>query len=444
MIKKIKNKLFNDKNLLELLQGSSISFVFKITGMGFGYLFTLVIARYYGAETMGLYSLSLTILSIFVTIGVFGFDNALVKFVADYNSKNKLYLVKEVYIKALNISLSLGLLLSLILFLNADFIAINIFNKMELISFFQIISFAILPFILLRINSTIFRGLKNIKLYSFFDGLGISLFSFLGLLLLSQFFTNIDNTIVVIIQTVSIYVLSIISYIYLQKNILVLSSKYTDILKYKDILKVSFPMLLTSSMALIMGWTDTLMLGMFRSEEIVGIYSVVIKLASITSISLMAINSISAPKFAEFYSNGDIEGLKKVAQQSTKMIFYTSLPIIFILTIFSNYILEIFGSEFIIGESALLILMIGQLINAMTGSVGYILIMTGKEKLFQNIIISTSILNIILNYILVQIYGLNGVAISTAISLALLNIIPYFYVKYYYGFYTLSFKIGEK
>lgn len=435
----IKINLTQDKHFSELLKGSSISFIFKIFGMGFGYLFTLIIARYYGANTMGLYALSLTILNIFVIIGVFGFDNALVKFVADYNSKNKIYLVKEIYQKVLKVSISIGVIISTLLYLNAEFIANNIFKKSELIIFLQVTSFSILPFILLRINATLLRGLKDIKMFSFFDGLGVSLLSFIGLLFISQLFTNISDVIVIIIQSISIFVLAIISFIYIRKkNIIQIISKNT--LQYKELLKVSFPMLLTSSMALVMGWTDILMLGMFKSQEEVGVYSVVVKLASLTSIALMAINSISAPKFSEFYSNGDMKGLEKISQQSTKMIFYSTIPVIFILVTFSRSVLEIFGSEFIVGITALWILMIGQLVNAMTGSVGYILIMTGKEKVFQNIIIATSILNIILNYILGQKYGINGVAMSTAISLALLNIIPFFYVKYYYGFYTFNLK----
>lgn len=440
MITKLKDKFSKDIHFEELLKGSSVAFVFKIAGMGFGYIFTLFIARWYGAETMGLYALSLTMLNIFVTIGVFGFDNALVKFVADYNSNNKLYLVKEVYTKVLCITIPLALLLSVILYLGADFFANNIFKKEHLTLFLQITAFGVLPFVLLRINATLFRGLKQIKLFSFFDSLGVMVFSLIGLVIVSKLFGQMDNSIVIIVQATSITLLMFLSFISVKRHTDISQTISKYMLKYKNILKVSFPMLLTSSMALVMGWTDILMLGMFRTEAEVGVYSVVVKLAGLTSITLMAINSIAAPKFSEFYSSGDMEGLKNMAQSSTKMIFFSSLPIIIVLMLFPKFILGIFGSEFVIGVTALWILMAGQLVNAMTGSVGYILIMTGKEKLFQNIIMSTSVLNIMLNYILVQRYGLNGVAISTAISLALLNLIPFYYVKYKYGFYTFNFK----
>ena len=91
----IKNKLSQDIHLEELLKGSAIAFTFKIIGIGLGYIFVFLIAKWYGADTMGLYALSFTLLNIFVTIGVFGLDNVLIKFIADYNRNNKTFLIKE-------------------------------------------------------------------------------------------------------------------------------------------------------------------------------------------------------------------------------------------------------------------------------------------------------------------------------------------------------------
>ena len=440
MIQRLKEKLSKDQHFAELLKGSSLSFVFKILGMGFGYLFTLLVARYYGAETMGLYALSLTMLNIFVTIGVFGFDNALVKFVADYSSNGKGYLTKEVYIKVLYIVIPLGLFLSDLMYAGSGVLSHVVFKKEHLELFLKITALGVLPFILLRINATLFRGLKKIKLFAFYDSLSVMLLSFVLLAIVTLILNSYTRSEVITIQVFSIFVLMISSFLSVKKNTNLFEIYSKNRLQYRNILKVSFPMLLTSSMALVMGWTDIAMLGMFRSEAEVGVYSVVVKLASLTSLSLVAINSIAAPKFSELYSKGDMDGLKKVAQNSTKMIFFSSLPIILILSVFPKYVLGMFGNEFISGYIALWILMIGQIVNAMSGSVGYILIMIGKEKVFQNIIILTSILNVIFNYLLVQKYGICGVAFSTTISLSLLNIVALIYIRYSLGFLTLNLR----
>jgi len=439
MIRKLKSKLIQDKHFSELFKGSSIAFIFKIIGISLGYIFTLLIAKWYGANTMGLYALTLTLLNIFTIISLFGFDNALVKFVADYNSNNKDYLLKEVYNKALTISIPLGILLSLVLFFNADFFARAIFKNKELTIFFQIVSFAIVPLIVLKINGAMFRGLKKIKEFSLFDTVLIFLF---GSVILSVFyFFNFTHTIVIVSQVIAILLTMMISLILILKKIP--KNNMIKELKYKDILRTSFPILFASSLLLIMSWTDIIMLGILKSETEVGIYSVLIKLAMVTSITLVAINTIAAPKFSELYSKNDIEGLKSIAQNSTKMIFYTTLPIILILSIYPNFILGLFGTEFLSGVSALWILMIGQFINAISGSVGYILNMTGKEKVFQYIILSAASLNIVLNFFLIKKFGINGAAIATSISVSFLYIISMLYVKKYFGFYTFNLFKGK-
>ena len=369
LISRFKSKFFNDIHLKEILKGSFIAFVFRIFGMGLGYIFILFIARWYGAEAVGSFSLSFTLLHIFVTIGVFGFDNALVKFIADYNSNDNPHLVKEIYTKSLFVTIPLAIILSVFLYHNANFFAVNVFKNETLEVFFQITSYAIVPFVLLRINGGVFRGLKDIKHYSWTGNPGIYLVSVVILLIAS--IKDFDSTITIISQCVAIGVMMLVSFIYIKKHTYIFRTISQNILRYKEILKVSLPMLLTSSMTLVMGWTDIIMLGVFMSEEEVGVYSVVVKIAVITSIFLMAINTIAAPKFSELYSKRDMEGLKNIAQSSTKMIFYSTLPIILVLTLFPKFILGIFGEDFIIGIGALWILMFGQLVNTITRTCTY-------------------------------------------------------------------------
>ncbi len=436
LISRFKSKFSNDIHLKEILKGSSIAFLFRIIGMGLGYIFTFIIARWYGADTMGLFALSVTILNIFVTVGIFGFDHSLVKFIADYNSNDKQYLVKEIYGKSLYITMPLTLILSISLYYNANFFAVTIFNSEALELFLQIIAFAITPFVLLRINAAVFRGLKNIKLYSLFQNVGIYLVSVVILLLVST--QDYNSSITIIAQCLAICVMMVFSFMYLKKHTYVFQIISTNMLKYKDVLKVSFPMLLTSSMALVMGWTDIIMLGVFTNQIEVGVYSVAVKLAAITSISLVAINTIAAPKFSELYSKGDMEGLKCIAQSSTKMMLLSSLPIILGLALFPDFILGIFGEDFKAGVNALWILLVGQFFHSICGSVGHILNMTGKQNIYYYITIIAVIINLTLNYLLAEEYGMIGVALATISALIFLNITSMLYINHKYKFLTIK------
>lgn len=129
MINKLKIIFTNNIHLSEILKGSTTVFIFKLIGMVLGYIFTLLLTRNYGAETMGMFSLSLTLLNIFVTISIFGLDTALIKFVAEYRSKNEYFLVKETYQKSFRFTTLISFFLALIFFLNAEFFAMKIFKN---------------------------------------------------------------------------------------------------------------------------------------------------------------------------------------------------------------------------------------------------------------------------------------------------------------------------
>ena len=444
MIKKIKNKINVDLHLKELLKGSFIAFVLRIIGIGLGYVFTFLITIGYGAKGMGVFALSFTLLQISSVIGRLGMDMALLRFVAEYSSQGKWKVVIDIYRKAIKLVLPFSIIVSIVVFFLSPDIAKFVFKKPYLEPYFKIVSLGIVPFVLLFIHTESLRGLKKIKEYMLLQQVGIFILAsmLLGLItfLIKNTLTTANsklaflNQIPISTYIFSVFILSLIAFITWKKQLSIQSVNHLTTnpidqsLSYSTILSVSIPMLFSSSLALILGWTDIIMLGIFRTEEEVGIYNVVLKVSMITSIALMAINTIAAPKFAEFWGKKDLEGLAKVAQQSTKLIFWTSFPVLLLFLISPKPILGIFGEEFKQGAVTLMILTVGQFVNATVGSVGYILQMTGKQKVFQNILIFAILVNIFLSYILIPKYGLIGAALSSASCMIFWNISSWLYI----------------
>ena len=427
-----------EHNLKELLKGSGIAFAFKILGMASGYVFILLITRNFGAEAMGVFALSFTLLNITTVIGKLGLDTALLRFVAEYSSQQRWDKVRNVYIKSLRIAVPFCIVLSALLFFTAPYLAKYVFKKEHLSVYFRIISLAVVPMVLKSINQESLRGLKKIKEFSFLMNMSIYLTTALLVGLYILFAEDKTITALLDILVASVFFVAFISFYLWKKNLIIKNSEQTvDTVRYRTLLNVSIPMLLSSSMFLIMQWTDTIMLGMFRTESEIGIYNVALRVASLTSIMLFAINSIAAPKFAEFYGKKDMQGLQQTVQHSTKLIFWTSFPILLVFFLFPSLILGIFGEAFETGVYALMFLTFGQFINAISGSVGYILQMTGKQKVFQNILLLATIINIILNAVLIPQFGINGAAFSSMVSMVTSNILCVIFVKKYFSILTI-------
>ena len=89
-----------------------------------------------------------------------------------------------------------------------------------------------------------------------------------------------------------------------------------------------------------------------------------------------------------------------------------SFPVLLICLLLPDFLLGIFGPEFICGKQILIILCVGQFINVSTGSVGQILAMTNREKLLRISVLSGTVLNLLLNITLVPNFGMEGAAFA--------------------------------
>ena len=105
-----------------------------------------------------------------------------------------------------------------------------------------------------------------------------------------------------------------------------------------------------------------------------------------------------------------------------------------------SYLMGLFGDTFKGGATALVVLTLGQLVNAATGSVGYILQMTGKHQLLTLIVATAAAVNLGLNYMLIPAMGMDGAALASLVAMAVLNLVPFFIIKASYGFFTLNLK----
>jgi len=205
----------------------------------------------------------------------------------------------------------------------------------------------------------------------------------------------------------------------------------------KTFLNMSVPLMFAQSITFIIGWTDQFMLGVLTTPEDVGVYAVAFKYSSLAVVFLTAINSIATPKFAEFHAKNDIQGLKKIVNHSTKIIFWVTIPIVLFFIIFAEWALSFSGDSFTLGVSALLILLAGRFYSSICGSVGSILQMTGNQHLFQNILLVAAIVNVVLNYLLIPLYGITGAAVASFICVVFWNTVMLFVVKRKFGFYSI-------
>ncbi len=406
-----------------LLKKGSLALVLRAGGMITQYLFVLVVARMLGAKALGTFTLSYTIVQLVAIISLMGLDNLLVRVIAVKKAEGDFSSVKTAYKQFLRLTAISSLIWTFFLLVFSNWIATSIFRKPALATSIQVIGFSLPPFVLMLIDSAAFRGYKNMTGFTIFRAL-IPLIG-AGLVLISVYANLELNPISCF--TISTFIVSGISYFAWHRFSKLQDIAYAPNLHWKEVLSTSYPMMLTGSIFFILGWTDNLILGIFRTEEIVGIYDTAFKIATASAIALIAVNSIQAPTFAELFGKGEFTRLKNYVFNSTRITFYITLPITVAILLFPSQILSIFGPEFRTASFALCIMAIGNFVNSITGSVGILLQMTGHQNYYNKIVTSTAIGSIILNFILIPRYGITGAAIASAIAKIFQNTLSVIY-----------------
>ncbi|MEX0729495.1 MAG: flippase [Aquisalimonadaceae bacterium] len=197
---------------------------------------------------------------------------------------------------------------------------------------------------------------------------------------------------------------------------------------------------LLAGMQIFNKYTDILMLGIFGEAEEVGIYRIAMQAAILVAFGFQATSMVVAPYFTRLYEQGDVKRLQYLVTITTRIMLLVAVPIVVIFIIFGESILGlIFGSEYVAGYMALSILAIGKLLSSAFGPVAFLLNMTGNERSTAKAAAAGAGGNVLLNFILIPLYGMNGAAIATAVTLVSWHVILWWIARRELGIQTLPF-----
>ncbi|MDQ3981585.1 MAG: oligosaccharide flippase family protein, partial [Actinomycetota bacterium] len=164
-----------------------------------------------------------------------------------------------------------------------------------------------------------------------------------------------------------------------------------------------------------------LVLGAYRGDVAVTLFSAALSLQGIGSVFLGGIVNIWAPVVSDLHSRGAIDRLESLYQTINRWIATFSFPVIAALIVAPDVFLELFFPKAAGAAPAVAILAAGNLFYTGTGPTGYVLSMTGRPGV--NLVNSAAgvALYLGLGAWLVPRHGVVGMAIVDAVVTALVN-----------------------
>ncbi len=428
-------KLQADANIAIVARGAIGSFVVKILGAAIAFGLHILLARLLGVSQYGIYVYAITWLNILAVLCLLGFHTSLVRFIAAYKAQEKWGLLRGIVHRSTQFVVIFSLLIGGIGGIVVWFLRSRIGQDQAATFGVALILLPVL--VLVRLRGAGLRALKRVvqselPIVIIRPLLLAAILSGLYLYLRQP----LQATQAMAINLIAVFAALVIGTVWLIKELPEQMRDVQPIYAEKRWLKVSLPLLLIAGMSMVLNQTDIIMLGAIRGSDEAGIYSAASRVSNLVVFGLIAINAILAPMVSELYHTGRMEELQRIVTLAARAIFVFALMVSIILVVFGKFALSLFGAEFVVTYVPLLILLCGQIVNVLAGSVGLIMTMTGHQNQVGAIVAVSAVVNIILNALLIPLLGLRGAAISTAFTMVLWNITMLVYVQRRLGINT--------
>jgi len=423
-------------------QESTIGLIVKNAGIdtigtAFNIIFmfgsSVVITRTIGAELFGKYSLANSIFQVLGIFAVFGLNTGMVRLTSKYKAKGDRSAVKGTLFSGMLISLCLSIGIVLLVMMLAPLLGRGPFSNVEGFDLILRVYILSLPFFaLMMVLNGYSQGLKTLK-YSVLVELITR--PVVRLLVIIGLFVAGLRLFGVIFGALTSYVVAAGLAFYFARRISPFDFKATaKRLVTRELFYYSLPLVFARFMNIIITKSTTIMVGFFKDATSTGLFGAAATISPFISLSLISFGKIFAPIISELWENNEIAELEANFKSVTKWIFSLGLPVFLVFMLFSPSLLLVFGEDFAGAGTALRLLAVGQMVNAMVGPIGFILSMTGRQKLNLVNSIVLAGLHIVLIVILIPRYGIAGAGLATSVSLGLLNIVRVIEVKVLYGF----------
>jgi len=445
MAKKEKKELRLDQSLKLLVKSSAVVFIAVILSKLFTYLYRIIIARHFGPEAYGLFTLALMVVGWFALFSTVGLTQGILRYLSIYRGKNDLEGIRVIFRKTSQVLLISGVITGFVMFFLSEVISIGIFHNAQLIVFLKILAIVVPLTILMEVYLSTLRAFERIGLYSFIFNIfqsftklaTLAIFVFIGLGLNSIVWSYLAG----ILGSAILGYIACKKYFpeIFQKSLLNKKAQYNLI---KRVYSYSWPLLFFGLVTSIFYWTDTFVVGYFKTTLEVGLYNAAVPIAALMGLTSELFMQLFFPLVTKEYAKKNFPLITEISKQVGKWIFIINLPILILMLLFPGVVINIlFGSQYLAAENALRFLSIGMLFSSIFIVSNRLISIMGKSKIILVDIIIAAIINLVLNIVLVPRYGIDGAAFSTMTSIILLNLIFLFQSKKYLSIVPLRRKM---
>ena len=401
--------------LKRAVHGTLWVMLFHIAASVVSYVNRIVLARNMTPSEYGVFYSVFTFVTFFLFFRELGLLQALSKFIPEYKLQGRNDFIKSAIVSTTLMQLAGSVVFSVVFYSAAGYLAQHYFRAAAADFYLKFLIIYFLASIIFRTMKSVLQGFQSMFWFASSEFVK----NIVTLLLTLVFFYLGFGVMTPLYAFVLVFPIMIVLYaIPTLRSFNLFVHRMSEFKKIStQLFLFSTPVFLSSVATKIIGYIDTLILTYYRTSAEVGIYNVVLPTAVIFLFIGQGISATIFPMSSELWARNEKKKLAEGLQLIYRYVFLLAIPVIGTVFIYSRlFITSFFGTAYADGAIALQILLFGVLFYTVSLINENIVSGIGKPQIIMNIIVAAAIVNIVLNFILIPLFGINGAAIATMVS----------------------------
>lgn len=405
--------------------GTAVMAASTVLLLVFSFFGRVGLARSYGLTAWGEFSIGLALTGLLSLVALLGLNQAVARSISfEKDPGERRALIRW----GLVVTGVASVVVSTMVYFGAPYLA-DLFHDSALTVVFQLFSSTIGFLMMAQMLASIFQGFEDSVPNAWFNGVAApALFCLflVGVLVLHWPFTA-----ALIAYTASQGATVALLAVYTVRKLPTFLPKVDHVPKRpkSQLWTLSVALWGVASLQFVTAYVDTLILGVFRSADAVGLYSTAMILGRLLLVANGALTYIYLPTAARLTSEGDRDTIRRTFVTSTRWTLAITVPMFLVFACMPVWsISTVFGPKFTGAGTALEILVLGSFFSVTLGPVNACMAGMGYAR---PLLVTTAIAafsNFALSFGLIPFYGLIGAAVAWTVARCLYPGVGLFYL----------------
>jgi O-antigen/teichoic acid export membrane protein len=418
-----------------LLVGGAWTVAARVIAGLSGFTVNALLARLMSPENLGAYFLLVSIASVGAMIATLGLPLAVVRLISEAIAQGRKGRARGLITVAFGTAVISAMVSGLLVALLGGRGAETIFNSAALAEVMWLGGAWLVGLALMSLVAESFRGLHDYRMAGAMGGAGAAVLMVGALILVFLTEGWASLFLVTSLGALSVIACALAGMLVLHRRMVRFEPPST--VSQREMLAVGLPLLVTSLAIFVSTQADLWILGIYRDKEEVAMYGAAVRLVQLVMMPMLMMNAVLAPAISEQFSQGHKVRLERLLRGTAVLSGLPALLALALIFIAAGPVLEwVYGNYFRAGATALFLVSAGQVVNVLTGSAAVVLMMTGHQRASMIIGASTGAGLIAGVLLVVNRYGINGVAAMTGIMTALHGLASAVWVRQVTGMKT--------